>query len=129
MRFAVLALLAFIPACQADETVRTYGAAAREWTLVEINGQPFNASATLTFPDGDTIAGKAPCNRYSANMTVPYPWFEVGLILATKMACGDLRKETEYFTILRQMTLSEVLGDVLILNTPEGKNMVFKADD
>jgi hypothetical protein len=45
------------------------------------------------------------------------------------MACGDLRKETEYFTILRQMTLSEVLGDVLILNTPEGQNMVFKADD
>jgi len=38
MRFAVLALLGFIPACQADETVRTYGAAAREWTLVEING-------------------------------------------------------------------------------------------
>ena len=129
MRFVVLSLLAFIPACQADETVRTYGAAAREWTLVEINGQPFNASATLTFPDDDTIAGKAPCNRYSANMTVPYPWFEVGLILATQMACGDLRKETEYFKILRQMTLSEVLGDVLILNTPEGQNMVFKADD
>ena len=128
MRFAVLALLATIPACQADETVRACDAAAREWTLAEINGQPFNARATLTFPDEDTVAGKAPCNRYSARLTVPYPWFEVGPIRTTKMACSDLRKETKYFTILRQMTLSEVLENVLILSTPEGKNMVFKAD-
>ena len=128
MRFAALALLALLSACQADETVRAYGAADRIWTLVEINGQPFDAAATLTFPDDDMIAGKAPCNQYFASMKVPYQWFEVGPIRATKMACPDLQKEAEYLKNLQQMTLSEVLGNVLILSTSEGQNMVFKFD-
>ena len=61
-------------------------------------------------------------------MSVPYPWFEVGPIRATNMACPDLQKEAEYLKILQQMKLSEVLGNVLILSTSEGPNMVFKFD-
>ena len=91
--------------------MRAYSAADRIWTLVEINGQPFDANATLTFPGNDTIAGKASCNQYFASMTVPYPWFKVGPIRATKMACADLQKEAEYLKSLQQMTLSEVLGN------------------
>ena len=128
MRFAALILLTLVSACQADETVRAYGAADRIWTLADINEQPFDANATLTFPGNDTIAGKAPCNRYSASITVPYPWFEVGPIRATKVACPDLQKEAEYLKSLQQVTLSEVLGNVLILSTSEGQNMVFKFD-
>ena len=128
MRFAALILLTLVSACQADETVRTYGAADRIWTLTEINGQHFDADATLTFPGNDTIGGKAPCNQYSASMTVPYPWFKAGPIRATKIACPDLQKEAEYLKNLQQMTLSEVLGNVLILSTSEGQNMVFKFD-
>jgi len=108
--------------------VRAYSAADRIWTLVEINGQPFDANATLTFPGNNTIAGKASCNQYFASMTVPYPWFKVGPIRATKMACADLQKEAEYLKSLQQVTLSEVLGNVLILSTSEGQNMAFKFD-
>lgn len=128
MRFLVLPLLSFIPACQADETLRAYGAADKVWVLSEINDQPFNAKADLTFPDEETIAGSAPCNRYSASMTVPYPWFEVGPIAATKRACPDLQDESFFFEKLREMTLSEVLGKILILSTPEGQKMVFISD-
>lgn len=127
MRFLALTLLSFIPACQADETLRAYGAADQLWVLTEIDGQPFLASATLTFPDEGTIAGNAPCNGYSASMSVPYPWFEVGPILSSKRACPSLAAETEFFDALESMTLSEVLGDVLILSTVEGRKMVFKA--
>ena len=129
MRFAVLIFLTLLAACQADETVRAYGAAERVWTLVAIDEQPFDSTATLTFPDDETLAGKAPCNQYSTSMTVPYPWFEVGPIKTTKIACAELRNETEFLKNLRQMTLSEVLGKTLILRTSEGRNMVFKADD
>jgi heat shock protein HslJ len=61
-------------------------------------------------------------------MTVPYPWFEAGSVTATKRMCPEIEAETLYFTALGAMSLSEVLGDTLILSTPEGRKMVFKAD-
>lgn len=129
MRLLAFTLLSLIPACQADETLRAYGAADRVWALSEIDGQPFAARATLTFSEEGAISGKAPCNRYSASMTVPYPWFEAGPIRSTKMACPDLTAEAQFFEALDAMTLSEVLGNVLILSTPEGRKMVFKVGD
>jgi heat shock protein HslJ len=129
MRILAMAILTLVPACQADETVRAYGAADRVWTLTEIDKKPFPASATLSFGDEGSIGGRAPCNRYSASMTVPYPWFETGPILSTKMACPDLKAEYKFFNALEAMTLAEVLNDVLILSTSEGREMVFKAGD
>ncbi|TMM52987.1 META domain-containing protein [Sulfitobacter sabulilitoris] len=118
-----LSILGFL-GC-ADETVTAYGAADKTWRLTELSGQPFSANATLTFPARGKIAGSAPCNRYTADMTVPYPWFETGPIAATRRACPDLDAESLYFDTLRAMTLSEVLGDTLILSTPGGAHMVF----
>ena len=129
MRLLALAFLSLIPACQADETLRAYGAAERVWTLTEIDGQPFSARATLTLSEEETISGNAPCNGYSASMSVPYPWFEVGPIRSTKMACPDLATEVQFFDTLTAMTLSEVLDRVLILSTPEGREMVFTTVD
>ena len=129
MRFLVLSVLSFIPACQVDETLRAYGAADRIWTLKEIDGLPFAARATFTLSEDGTMSGDAPCNKYSASMTVPYPWFEAGPIQSTKMACPDLTAEAQFFGALSVMTLSEVLGNVVILSTPEGRKMVFTAGD
>ena len=55
-----------------------------------------------------------------------YPWFELGLMRATRMACGDLPAEREFFAMLATMTLAEVSGDVLILSNPDGAEMVFQ---
>ena len=129
MRYACLALLTFLTACKADETVRAYGAADRVWVLSELDGTNFAAMATLEFPEPGQIAGQAPCNRFFATLSVPYPWFKAGPIGATKMACPDLDAESQFFDALSAMSLSEVLGDVLILSTPEGRERVFKAAD
>jgi heat shock protein HslJ len=126
--FVCLATVA-LTACQADETVRAYGGADKTWRLVSIDDTAFAASATLTFPEPGRIAGQAPCNAYSAEMSVPYPWFETGPIAATRATCPDQQAETLFFQTLGEMTLSEVLGDTLILSTPEGRLMLFKADD
>ena len=128
MRLLALALLSFIPACQPDETLRAYGAADRIWTLTEIDDENFEATATLQLSEEGTVSGKAPCNSYSAGMSVPYPWFEVGPIRSTKRACSELEQEFAFFEALKAMSLSEVLGDVLILSTPEGRKMVFTTD-
>ena len=122
-------LLVVLTACRKDETVRAYGAGDRTWTLKLLNDAPFPATATLTFPKEGEIAGQGPCNRYFGAMTVPYPWFETGPIGSTRMACPDLEVETVFFKALEAVTLSEVLGEVMILSNTEGLEMVFNASD
>ncbi len=113
--------------CDRDESVAAYGAADRTWTLQEIDGQPFVASATISFPEAGQIAGRAPCNSFSGTLDAPYPWFEITDLAATRAACPDLEAEGAYFAALMAMTQSEVSGDVLILRNEDGHEMLFKA--
>lgn len=122
-----LALIALI-ACRQDETLTAYGAADKVWRLVEVNNQPYTAQVTLTFPEPGKLAGKAPCNNYFGAQTVPYPWFKAQDIGATKRSCPELAEEATYFEFLRAASLSEVLGDTLILSNDTGLSLVFKAD-
>lgn len=131
MKHAICVLLLgtlALSACNKDETVAGYGAADKVWQLVELDDAEVAFNATLTFPETGQIAGTAPCNSYSGSMTVPYPWFDAGPLAATRMACPDLDAETAFFTALDEMSLSEVLGDTLLLSNDAGRTMVFKAD-
>ncbi|WP_298974836.1 META domain-containing protein [uncultured Roseobacter sp.] len=125
---AALASLVLVAGCYQDETVNAYGAAGKTWRLVEVDQSAVDYAATLIFPEPGRVTGKAPCNSYTGSMTAPYPWFEMGPIAATRMACPDLEAETAYFSALSEMSQSEVLGDTLILSTEDGRTMTFKAD-
>jgi heat shock protein HslJ len=129
VRLMIVCTLMLTTACIADKTVGGYGAADRVWTLTEVDGLPYPARATLSFPEYGQIAGQAPCNRYTGTMSAPYPWFQTGPIAATRMACPDLAAETTFFEVLAQMNLSEVLDDTLILTNGTGREMVFKASE
>ncbi len=120
--------LFFAAACNGDESVAKYGAAGKVWTLTEMMGEPFTARATMEFGEDGRVSGKAPCNSYSAQQSVPYPWFKIGPVMSTKMACPDLQKETAFFANLAKMTLSEVSGETLILSNEAGDTMVFKSE-
>lgn len=104
-----------------------HGGATATWVLRSIDGAPFSARATLSFPEEGRIAGEAPCNRYTARQTAPYPWFRAEAIATTDRACPDLAAETRFLHALSKMTLVEVVGPVLILSTEEGREMVFHA--
>ena len=127
-RLTILCLIALL-ACKPDETIAGYGAADRVWVLTELDGAAFPEKATLQFPEPGTIAGNAPCNRYSGAMTAPYPWFEAGQLAVTRMACPNMAAESVFFEALSGMTQSEVSGDTLILTNEAGREMVFKASD
>lgn len=129
MRIALIFALTFAMSCKADETARAYGAGGKTWTLTEIDGQHFDAMATLSFPEAGKIEGRGPCNGFSGTMSVPYPWFKTGPLRATRRACPALGDETRYFTALQDMTLIEVLGDVMILKNEKGREMMFRAAD
>lgn len=129
LRFLSLPLLSIpLAACDSDETLHAYGAADKEWRLVELQDAPFDATATLTFPERGKLAGQGPCNSFSTTNNVPYPWFDAGPIAATRRACPDLAAESAFFTLLEAATLSEVLGDTLTLSDDSGVLLVFRSD-
>lgn len=123
MRF--LALLLFISACERDESLTAYGAEGT-WILQEINGEPFEARASIVFVEDGVVSGDAPCNSYSTRQTAPYPWLELGPILSTKRACEELPAEQDYFAALAKMTLAEISGDLLILNNDADDSLLFR---
>lgn len=126
MRPLFLALALGLPAC-ADETVSGYVDRNAVYRLTEIDGQAFDASASISFPERGTAQGQAPCNAWSARQSAPYPWLQFGPVAATQMACKDLGAEATFFEALATMTLAEVQGPVLILSNDDGQEMVFRA--
>lgn len=126
-RLFLLSYLSFAVAACSDETLSAFADGGQTFALQEIDGIPFPAQATLTFPEPGHIAGSAPCNSYAGTLTAPYPWFETGPIAATKRACPDLAQETLFFTALSEMQLAEVSGNVLILSNDAGRQMLFEA--
>jgi len=125
IRLSALLLAGLIPACEADETVARYGAGGVTWTLVELDGAPFEARVTLDFAERGPISGQAPCNSFTTTNLVPYPWFEIGPIAATKRACPDLLAEALFFEAFSAMTQSEVQPYTLFLRNDAGQEMKF----
>ena len=117
----------FASACVPDERVASFIEPTVEYYLIDLDGAPFDGTATISFPETGKVVGQAPCNRYFAAQTEPYPWFSLEGIGATRMACLDLNLESAFFAALEEMTLSEVSGDTLILSNTDGRQMVFVA--
>lgn len=126
MRLAsAFASLLTLAACFGDETVAAYGASGGTWQLQSIGGAPPPGPLTLSFGESGSVTGRAPCNSLSARQTAPYPWFELTALRVTRRACPQLAAEQSLLRSLEAMTLSEVSGDVLILSTPGGPEMLF----
>lgn len=116
-----------LTAC-ADETISGYADPSATYRLVELNGAPFTANATISFPEPGQARGQGPCNTWFAAQSAPYPWIDLGSIAATKRACPDLKAEQAFFAALSQASLAEVSGTFLILTQRDGREMVFQAN-
>lgn len=126
MRLLLVLMFALaIAACKYDETISGYADQGATWVLVELGGKPFTAHATISFPAKGKVMGQGPCNKYSSTQTVPLPWFKLGAIVSTKMACPELNKEQQFFAALSEMRLAETLGGTLILSDDSGREMLF----
>lgn len=123
-----LTLPFLLAACLKDETISGYVDQNATFALMEMNGLPFDGRATVSFPEHGVVAGNAPCNSYSAEQSAPLPWFKLGPIRSTRMACPDLQMESAFFAALSRMTLIEALGNVVILRNDDGEEMVFRSD-
>ena len=123
----VFALPVLIAACSPDQTVSAFVESDASYRLVEIDGAPYTASATIAFPEQGIITGSAPCNSFSATQSAPYPWLEIGSIRATRRACPNMDEETRFLQLLSEMTLVEATADVIIMRNDDGRELVFSA--
>lgn len=110
-----------------DETLAGYMPDKTVWRLTEMDGATVQTPITIQFGPRGTVTGQAPCNRYQALQTVPYPWFRLEGLVSTKRACPDLAQESRFFETLQSMTLSEVSGPILLLRTESGAVLAFEA--
>ena len=124
---ALLVLLA-LAACRGDETVSGYADPEATYRLEELAGVPFPARATIAFPEPGTVRGMAPCNIWSASQSAPYPWLELGPVIATRRACPDLALEARFFDVLSTMSLAEIQGEIVILSGDGDETMVFRKE-
>lgn len=115
-----------VAGCQKDETLAAFAGDLGEFTLISVDSLPVTYHATINVSEVGKVSGQAPCNRYFAEQKAPYPWFELGPIGATLMACADLDAEQGFFDTLSKMTLAEVSGGVLILSNTDGSRMIFQ---
>ena len=119
-----LAALAFAMS-RPDETISGY-VGAGDFVLTEVLGEPMDTNVTIAFPEEGKIVGQAPCNRYFTTQEAPLPWFKIGPIGATKMACPNLDFEQQYFELLSKATLAEVQADQLLLSDDTQVLLSFK---
>lgn len=122
-----LALPILLSACLKDETISGYIDPLTTYELIELDGQPFTARATISFPIEGSVKGQAPCNTYAARQSKPYPWIGVTAIRSTLSICPDMVAEGQFFEALGQMETSEALGGTLVLRGSDGNEMVFQA--
>ncbi len=122
----LLTVCLLLAGCGVDETIARF-ATDGTYTLQTLDGSEVSSTITISFGPSGKVTGTAPCNSYTAHQTAPYPWFDIGPIAATKMACAALSEETAYFAALSKMTIAEVSGPILILTNEEGREMVFQA--
>ena len=122
----MVTVLTTLCACQPLPLEMSFEASSRIWTLVEIDGEPFRATATLRFGKGNRINGRAPCNRYFAKQSGTYPSFSIGPVGITRRACPDLASEAKFLHAIERADTAAIEEGLLVLTGPEGLKLVFK---
>lgn len=122
---AVLALAAGLAACQdAGERSAAMLQPGDRFAVVRIDGAPAPDGVTLEVGADGRIAGRAPCNRYSARLTESGGAMAAGALVMTRMACSDPARtlaETRFGQAMGAVTAARRTGGGIALIDPEGR--------
>ncbi|NHF74730.1 META domain-containing protein [Paracoccus xiamenensis] len=119
--------LAFLTACGPPELPETQRINGIDWILVEMDGLPWGADASLRI-DGDRLTGVGPCNVYSGAQAATPPGFSAQGLNATLMACADPLRSQAEARYLGHLARAEAIRrdrSRLILTGP-GVEMIFE---
>ncbi|MGN7868241.1 META domain-containing protein [Paracoccus sp. 22332] len=122
---AGLAAIASLAACQdAGERSVAMLQPGSSFTVARIDGAPAPAGVTLDVGADGRVSGRAPCNRYSGQLTESGGAMAVSGMVMTRMACVEADRnlaETRFATALSSITAARSTADGIALIDPEGK--------
>ena len=125
---AALALLAALAACQdAGEHSVAMLRPGAGFTVARIDGAPAPAGVTFEVGVGGRVTGRAPCNRYSGQLTESDGAMTVSGTVMTRMACAEADRmiaETRFGTALGSITAARRTADGVGLIDPEGRERI-----
>ncbi|MTE00426.1 META domain-containing protein [Paracoccus sp. YIM 132242] len=122
---AALAAAAALAACQdAGERSVAMLRPGSSFTVARIDGAPAPAGVTFEVGEGSRVTGRAPCNRYSGQLTESGGAMTVSGTVMTRMACGEadrMMAETRFGIALGSVTAARRTGEGIALTDPEGR--------
>ncbi|MFC3167118.1 META domain-containing protein [Paracoccus fontiphilus] len=125
---AVLAATAALAACQdAGERSVSMLRPGSSFTVARIDGAPAPAAVTFEVGEGSRVTGRAPCNRYSAQLTERDGAMTVSGTVMTRMACAEADRnlaEMRFGNALGSVTAARRVADGIALIDPEGKERI-----
>lgn len=101
------------------------------WRLIEMNGEKIQVSDTAFIPSiefdasSNKVMGKGGCNNYSGTFSIKANVIEIGPLISTKMACGDMTIETKYFETLSEKSMEHRIADNRLYLGEMNKGLVF----
>ncbi|WEF23954.1 META domain-containing protein [Paracoccus sp. S3-43] len=125
---AGLAVIASLAACQdAGERSVALLRPGGSFTVARIDGAPAPAGVTLEVGEDGRVSGRAPCNRYSGQLTESGGAMAVSGMVMTRMACVETDRnlaETRFATALGSVTAARGTAEGIALTDPEGKERI-----
>ncbi|WP_296934626.1 META domain-containing protein [uncultured Marinobacter sp.] len=104
------------------------------WVVEDLAGKGIidRSRITVEFLEGNRIAGRASCNRYTGSYQLRGEGIAMGSMASTRMACAPalMNQEEQFLGLLAQVTSVRIgqQGE-LLLSTPDGDTMrAFQSD-
>ncbi len=122
---AALAILAALAACQdAGERSVAMLRPGASFIVARIDGAPAPDGVTFEVGEGGRVTGRAPCNRYSGQLTESGGAMTVSGTVMTRMACAEADRnlaEMRFGNALGSVTAARRGTDGIALVDPEGR--------
>ncbi|WP_228339761.1 META domain-containing protein [Marinobacter sp. F3R08] len=105
-----------------------------EWVVEDVadKGIIDSSRITIEFLEGNRIAGRATCNRYSGTYKLGGEGIDIGPLATTRMACAPalMHQEERFLALLDEVTSARIgQQGQLLLSTPDGSRMrAFQSD-
>ena len=88
------------------------------YVLVGMDGKTVPLRNVTLVVEENRLSGQAPCNGYSATNNAELPAIALSPIVATKVACKDMKLETRFLSVLQQANSADFYGGVLRVKSP-----------
>ena len=97
------------------------------FAVARIDGAPAPGGVTLEVGEGGRVTGRAPCNRYSGQLTESGGAMTVSGMVMTRAACLEPDRtmaEMRFAVALGSITGARRSGDTVALIDPEGRERI-----